>query len=201
MNKRRKVDLVILSLVVVGGYFAVSNAQAIGDRWFFLSYSPPENMQRLAEDAGMGEEGKKLFFRFSPVFVDAETIEGFCGEKLGCVEGTNMYILQTSGSAGYNRSIVTAAHEMLHVAYSRLPDEEKSELDSCLREQLQTMPNRSLSEKLKGYPEEEVINEAHSFIGSEVPELTTCMSAHYSNYFDDRAKSVRAYGLSPEGGS
>lgn len=79
-NTRRLVDIILLLIVLVGGYFAVRNATAIGDWWHFLNYDPPEDIVEIAEDAGMNERGKRLFYRFSPTFVEQSRLDAECGD-------------------------------------------------------------------------------------------------------------------------
>lgn len=199
MDKRRKIDLGVLFLVIVVGIFAITNAQSIGDWWHFRNYEPSSEVRNLAQDAGMSEKGSKLFWRFSPQFVSKQEIARHCGDKLGCAVGRNIYILRGQTEAEYNRGVVTASHEMLHIAYNRLSDDEKKRINGCLEEQLASHSAGEITEKLKGYEPTDRINEAHSFYGSEIPELNRCLETYYEKYFDDRAKSVRAYQNSPEG--
>jgi len=196
---RRKIDLVILLLVLISGFFALQNAQSIGDWWHASRYDPPSEIEQLAGDAGMSEIGKKLFFRFSPRLVSQAELDQVCNvEKLGCVEGRTLYLLKYENNDQYNRTIVTAAHEMLHVAYSRLGAREREEVDDLLEAELDIAQTSDIIKKLQGYPEADYFNEAHSFIGSELPKLSDDLAAYYQRYFADRSKSVRAYANSPE---
>lgn len=196
---RRKVDLVILLLVLIAGVFAVKNAQAIGDWAHGLRYEPPTEIARLATDAGMSKEGKALFYRFSPQLVDQQTLDQKCdAEKLGCAEGRSIYILDYTNEEEYNRAVVTAAHEMLHVVYSRLNDAQRQALETQLTNELQAHTPGGIDEKLKTYPAEDYYNEAHSFVGSELEEVSPALERHYARYFTDRAKVTTAYRDSPE---
>lgn len=198
-SRRIKIDLIVLTLVLLLAALAVPNAQAIGDRWHALRYSPPTEVVQLADDAGMNEQGRRYFYRLSPQIVDAETLENQCGPKLGCVEGTNMYILSWRSPAEYNRAVVTAAHEMLHVAYDRLDEMTKKMLASQLDAEIQN--KEALSEAILQYKHvpDTYYDEAHAYAGSEVGGLNDALEAHYRTYFDDRAKTLTAYQQSPEG--
>ncbi|HSX29561.1 MAG TPA: hypothetical protein VLE73_03300 [Candidatus Saccharimonadales bacterium] len=196
---RKKIDLIILLLVLVAGVFAIKNAQAIGDWWHSVQYHPPADVAKLADDAGMSPEGKKLFYRFSPQLVDAATLGQKCGnEKLGCTEGQSIYMLQFKDDGEYNRTIVTAAHEMLHVAYSRLNPKEVAELDTQLKTELDGYGASVVADQLKGYSSDDYYNEAHSFIGSQLSDISPQLEQHYKRYFDDRHKTATAYRESPE---
>lgn len=191
---RKKIDLLVLALVVVSGFFAVRNAVAVGDLWHSLHYDPPKIISQIAEDAGMNDRGKQLFYRFSPQLVSQSELDAACSsDKLGCVEGTSLYILDHQTKGEYERSIVTSAHEMLHIAWSRMDEAELKRLETLLENEL-AMPNAAkIRAKLDGYPKEDRINEAHSFIGSEMRIVSPALEDHYGSYFSDRSKTTRAY--------
>lgn len=196
MRKRYVIDLVVLLAVLVAGYFAVKNATAIGDWWFFRNFTASAEVAQLATDAGMSEYGRKLFYRLDPQFVDRQTIQDRCGsDALGCTVGRNIYILNDFNATQYNRSVVTAAHEMLHVAWSRISDKESLEAD--LEEQIDLIDDH-LYGKFSKFTGEDYWNEAHSYIGSEHPILIRELDEHYDQYFDDRAKVLNALRFSPE---
>ena len=195
---RKKLDLLFLVIVLIAGLFAVQNAVAIGDWWHAKRYIPPTEVIELANQAGMSAEGRRLFYRFSPQITNAQTIQTECGsERLGCTVGTTIYILESADDAEQRRNVVTAAHEMLHVAYSRLTNEELAELSPLYDQALLQPGATNVRKALQQYPAEEYDSEAHSFIGSELPVTNSKLEAHYSTYFSDRAKSVQAAQNSP----
>ncbi len=198
MKKRTIIDLILLVAVLILGFFAVQNATAIGDWWFFRSYQPSEEVSQIATDAGMSDYGRKLFYRLDPQFVDRKTINEECGsDALGCTVGRNIYILNDFTPRQYNRSIVTASHEMLHVSYSRLEESQLEGLKTALDEQIDLISD-DLYEKFKSFTGNDYYNEAHSYIGSEQPELIPSLVEHYSVYFSDRQKTIDALVYSPE---
>jgi hypothetical protein len=196
---RRKIDLLVLLAVLVTGFFAIRNAQAIGDWAHGFMYSPPAEIKQLATDAGMNDLGTKLFYRFSPQIVDRQTLDHVCaGEEIGCTVGRNIYILRSVDAAEANRSTVTAAHEMLHVSYSRMSQQEIDALKAPLDVELAKPEASKIDEALKSYPTTDYYNEAHSYIGSELSGISPTLESHYGKYFSDRTKTVSAYEHSPE---
>jgi len=196
---RKKLDLLILLIVLVVGFFAARNAQAIGDWWHQQQYSPPTDIVQLADAAGMSETGRQLFYRFEPQIVSQSELDSLCSvEKLGCIEGRKIYLLQPANQTEANRTTVTAAHEMLHAAYSRLSSSEKQDLEPLLQAEMAKPAAASIAKELQGYDQADYYNEAHSFIGSELPGISAELESHYSRYFDDRAKTTAAYRASPE---
>jgi hypothetical protein len=192
---RIKIDLMVLLLVIIAGVILVPKAQAIGDWWHFVGYAPPPVIRQIAEDAGMSEEGKRLFFRFSPIIADDNTLRTHCsGIRHGCIKGRNIYIRQHDVDQRYQTAVVTASHEMLHVVYDRLSKKEKDQLIAHLNVQLSKPASDSIKQKLQSYPPLEYYNEAHSFIGSEAKSLTPELKVHYELYFADRTATTNFYG-------
>ena len=195
---RRKIDVLILVLVLVAGFFAIKNAQTIGDRWHGMRYDPPAEVSTLATNAGMSDRGKQLFYRFSPQLVGQKELDQRCTvEKLGCAEGRTIYILNYLSEGQQNQSAVTAAHEMLHIAYTRLSDQEKSDLEPLLQAEVTSAHGANIAKKLQDYPQEGYYNEAHSYVGSELPDISDKLEQYYKQYFSNRSKSVDAYAESP----
>lgn len=185
-------------IVIALGTIAVFNAQNIGDWYHSMTYDPPEEIVEIADGAAMSDKGRMLFYRFSPRVFSANDISSLCGqETLGCAEGQSIYILTYSNDREYNQSVVTAAHEMLHVAYSRLSEEEKQNVDDMLEIQLNSPLLKNVVKKLADYPEADYFNEAHSYVGTEVANLNSELEDYYDTYFADRSKVVDAYKASP----
>ena len=199
-RRRRRIDVILLVVVLLVAELTVKNAVAISDWWHSVVYRPPAAVVQLANDAGMNSEGKKLFYRFSPQIVDANTLRDKCGtDKLGCTSGRSIYVLQAHNKLEYASNVVTAAHEMLHVAYSRLTSSQKqaltAETDKALAESTDPVV-RSIREQLSTYSAEDYYNEAHSYIGSELGDAGPELNTYYMRYFSDRSKTTDQYLLS-----
>jgi chromosome segregation ATPase len=89
---------------------------------------------------------------------------------------------------------VTAAHEMLHVAYARLGDAERQKVDTLLSAEYDKLKNDSaLSDRVAFYDRTEPgerMNELHSILGTEVGSLDGELENYYQKYFTDRNKVV-----------
>lgn len=195
---RKRIDYIILLLVLLVGIFALKNAHAIGDWVHSLTYNPPAEISKLAEKASLNSKGKLLFYRFSPSLLGQNDLDKHCGmEKLGCTENRSIYILNYSNNEEFNQSTVTAAHEMLHVAYSRLNSSQKDDMNKLLDAELEKSTSKDIKDKLSGYPVAEYYDEAHSFIGTEMPTISAGLSEYYNKYFDNRDKIIEAFENSP----
>lgn len=195
---RKKADFIILILVIVVGFFAIKNAHAIGDWSHSLTYDPPVEVSKLADSATMSKKSKNMFYRFSPTLMGQTELDATCGtEKLGCTENRSIYILSYTNDKEFSQSTVTAAHEMLHVAYSRLSSKKKSEINKQLDGELLTDEGLYIVDKLKNYDEKDYYDEAHSFVGTEIGNISTELNEYYKQYFENRDELVAAYQNSP----
>jgi len=189
----RVFDVIFVVIVAAGVWWAAANRVAIGDWWFFLHYHPSAAVTALANDAGMNATGRHLFYRTDPQLADTDTINQVCGEHyLGCLTPRGqVYILNDASQ--HNRSIVTAAHEMLHMAYRRLSGPQKSDLQPLLGQAIAQNGASNLPNELSGASDsDDRDDEAHSLLGSEYQFLPTALEDHYRQFFSDRSKSVTA---------
>lgn len=201
MSRRTKIDLVLLAIVLSFGVFAALNAVALADIVHRVVYRPSPELKSIVAAAGMSPEGERLFYRFSPEVLDKTALYEQCGPRLGCVEGRKIYLLRWQTSDEQNTAVVTASHEMLHVAYSRLSKDQKQEIDALVRTTMQQPENTRIASKLIFYKKrpETYVNEAHSYAGTEIATLSPKLEEHYRRYFADRKKVTSAYFNSPEG--
>lgn len=183
------IDVLFLAALGFGIYQAALNRVAIGDWIFFRTYTPSAEITKLADDAGMSEEGRKLFYRTDPKLVSKEELVQLCDlENLGCItEDGHIFILRTTEDREYGQAVITAAHEMLHMAYRRTPKEELETLRELLQTEISRLGSQPLDEQLGATADEaEFYDEAHSILGTEYPRLLDDAEKHYERYFSDR---------------
>jgi chromosome segregation ATPase len=88
---------------------------------------------------------------------------------------------------------VTAAHEMLHVAYQRMSIFEQTHINQQLQVQLSKLQNPRILKLVGTYNRQDsrsVDNELHSILGTEVQNLSPKLEEHYRQYFTDRSSIV-----------
>lgn len=164
---------------------------SLGDWMYFLSYKPNTEVVQVAAEAGLNEQGRRLLYRTDPHFVPQPVVEQECDvEKLGCInESGRVFIL----NQGDNRPqmVVTAAHEMLHLAYRRLSEARRRELQPLIEEAIKMNDGMRLESELRGQATpEDRYDEAHSLLATEYRKLPVNLEAYYAAYFSDRAKVV-----------
>lgn len=187
-----------LIILAVGVFFFIFNyREGIKDFFYFQTYTPGVFVDELSGKAGFNDEGERLFQRTDPEVVSQNELNQYCAElhNIGCiVDGPKIYVLEFKGdSALKSQAIVTSAHEMLHYAYFRLSDGERSEVDALLEAELRRQNGAGLVNQVDviySYDSSVQLDEAHSIFGSESLELGAELEDYYSQYFIDRQASV-----------
>ncbi len=197
MNSDVSPKIYVPLLLFVGGLLAcaVLFRVAITDWWFFVHYQPDQRISALSDDAGFTDLGERLFLRTNPEIVPQSVLDAECEniESLGCIiEGPKTYI-RTFDSVGseYDQAVVTAAHEMLHLAYFRLSDDEKTEVNRLLNTQFTQLRDPDVLRRINSYDQDERLDEMHSIMATEVPVLNSQLEQHYADYFEDQRTEIR----------
>lgn len=174
--------------------------QAIADWWQLRDYTPPAAVVALADDVAMTDHARKLFYVNDPQIEDASTFNQHCrtGEYtivLGCYisgdRGIYVFAIDDERLDGIKQ--VTAAHEMLHAAYERLPTKERQRVDRLTAAVFANLQNDRVTASIDRYRDNDpsvVPNELHSILGTEVALLSPELEEYYTQYFTDRSRVV-----------
>lgn len=198
MNRSVVVSIIISVAGFAGLFFGLQNAQNISDWWFLRTYMPSSEIAALADSSFLNETGRDLFYVSDPEVNSAEVFNENCPFKersfvLGCYYSDRIYIFDVEDPRLDGIKEVTAAHEMLHAAYSRLDNGTKDELEVLLDAELAKLNNQRLLDLVQSYREADessIHNEMHSIFGTELTEVSAELEAHYAQYFSDRAGIV-----------
>ncbi|HSX41344.1 MAG TPA: hypothetical protein VLF21_01770 [Candidatus Saccharimonadales bacterium] len=205
MQQRRRssvlVDLIILAIVVGGGYLAYLTHNELLDWYYLRDYQPPARIAQLADQAGMTDKGRKLFYRANPTIDNSRQqlvadckIQNDKTIELGCyLSNDKIFLLDITDPALLGEMTVTAAHETLHAVYDRLGQGEKKRLNSLLEAEATKLSDDKLTERLSDYDKLEPgerDNELHSILGSEFAGLSPELEAYYAKYFSNRSQVV-----------
>lgn len=185
-------DSIFVGLLVIGLWQAQLHRIQIMDTVYFWNYDPPPRTAQIASAAGLNDTGRKLLYRTNPQFAELDTINAACDvERLGCLDskGTS-YILDDPQNP--NGAIVTAAHEMLHFAYRRLPESKKAELGPFIDQAISQNATDITSELEDQASIDDRRDEAHSLLGTEYKNLPPELETYYASYFTDRTKILAA---------
>ncbi len=195
----RRIGLIFSVVLVVSLLVVALRWQSIFDWWRLRDYTPPAAIAQLATDTTMTPKAEHLFYVFHPQLDDRQTFNQNCPtyEKtivLGCYvtnKGIYLYDIQDDRLQGVEQ--VTAAHEMLHVAYQRLSRGERTRVDALLQEAYAQVTDERIRAIIESYKQEgaDVNNELHSILGTEVADLPPALEEYYRQYFADRAVVVQ----------
>jgi hypothetical protein len=176
------------------------NRQQILDHLSVWQYTPSNEIVAFADRTAMSDRGEFLFFASHPSLEGTQVFNDKCSriEKstaiLGCYDGSRIYVYDVPNAKLDGIREVTSAHEMLHAAYLRLSDEERTRIDALVEAEYAKLSNdTNFAERMAFYARTEPgerDNELHSIIGTEVVSVSPALEAHYKKYFDDRSKVV-----------
>lgn len=201
-TRRFRFTSLIVLLLVVGAFW---QRQFIYDEYKLRTFTPTAEVSQLATEATMTDGAKRIYFVNQPEQKQKANFADFCPNSsaetavLGCyLSGQQgIYLLEVTNSELQGIEQVTAAHEMLHAAYDRLPSKEKKRINQALRDFYQKYPdNKVVQDTLKSYKKSsqtELINEMHSIFGTQISDLPAVLNDYYSQYFVDRRKLVTYY--------
>jgi hypothetical protein len=199
-GRRRSKNLMPAILAFLGIALLSFSAPHLED-WLLPVPAVSPEIERLASATAMTPKAKKLFYRQNPSIEPSASFVSRCkvpdkGIMLGCYSrrgGEGKIVIQAVTDKRVQGVMeVTAAHEMLHVAYDRLSHNEKDWLASRLRRAMLLVQDQRLLKILKQYEAgDEVLflNELHSHLGTELVDLQDDeLEKHYQKYFTDRRK-------------
>ncbi len=205
MSKIGKIVSLFLTLAVAAaGVWVVVNRQFVLDQVRVWQYQPSSAVEQLAERSTMTDSGRFHFYAAWPQLENADNFNQDCRrvEKaspiVGCYisgkETIHIYDVTDPELDGIKE--VTAAHEMLHVVWSRLDDRRRAELTTLLEAAYQRLADDKLAERMAYYERAQPgsrANELHSILGTEFAGLGEELEAHYRTYFADRSALIRLH--------
>lgn len=187
----------VLAGLIVAGVLLWNNRTTLADDFRLLGYTPPANVAALAKSIDFTPQGQRDFYVSHPAVDDKTTFNAACGSTepgttiLGCYTNNSIYIYDVTDPRLSGVQQVTAAHETLHAAYSRLSSGDRDRVDAMLERQYDAMSgNADFNERFSVYnslSQAEKLNELHSIFGTEVSGLSGELETYYKQYFANRS--------------
>lgn len=194
---------------IVGGILLLAAAGLVWTQRHYLQdsfiaaqFQPSAAVRQLTEDMKLTDEGKRYFYASQPEVHDAAAFNAHCERAeeqsaiLGCYRNNHIYIYAITNPELAGIQQVTAAHEMLHAAWERLPTREQDRLGTLLEAAYQSVKTADLETRMEYYARAqpgERSNELHSILGTESSALGPELEAHYGRVFSDRQAVVGLY--------
>lgn len=193
------VKLIISIVLFAATAWIFVNRIYVVDQLSVWQYKPSPEIVQIAAKASFNDRGQFLFYASQPLIEERDEFNQHCrqhAEKtaiLGCYIARKIYLYNITDARLEGIKEVTAAHEMLHAAYDRLSDKERTRINALIDSAAKSVTSPSIDRKLKLYDTTEPgerLNELHSMLGSEVKSLPTELEVYYSQYFTNRLALV-----------
>jgi hypothetical protein len=193
--KRHLGKAIIIAVVIIGIRFT----QDLEDWSKLLHYQPSPVIAKLATTTTMTDTARRLFYVNQPTIESQKLSLNLCKSSehtivLGCyVPSRGIFLQEVVDPRLQGVMEVTAAHEMLHVAYQRMTMLEQTQINKQLQSALEKLQNPRILKLVETYRSQDarsVDNELHSILGTEVLNLSPELEEHYRKYFTDRSTIV-----------
>lgn len=188
--------IILIALSVMVFYYR----QRIIDQIVVWQFEPSRSVIELADRLDFNDEGEFLFYAGKPQLSQAVEFNNSCSKIehttsiLGCFDGLQIFIYNVEDERLNGVREVTAAHEMLHVAYARLGEYDKSKLESLLDIEYAKMANDEKFLDLMSFYDRtepgQKYNELHSIVGTVALDISPELEGYYAQYFENREKIV-----------
>lgn len=203
---KRVLAACVLIGLVAGAILGLAYRQEIQDTFAAIGYEPSARESRLMTDLDLTPAGERIFLASHPTVDGSQRFSEQCaevdhseqGHVLGCFSDRQIHLFDVTDKRVSGVVEVTAAHELLHAAYSRLPEGDRLALAEKLRREYQTRSARDpeLKERMSVYEhlsDAAFANELHSVFGTEVRVLPAWLEQHYAEWFKDRSRIVDCF--------
>ncbi len=199
MQSKRFVSIASTIGIILAFVWVFFNYQHVIDTVVEANFKPSQGVSQIADEIQFTDKGRKLFMAAQPQLDDRSTFNKHCEKKseqtviLGCYIGPqHIYIYNITDPRLSGVRQVTAAHEMLHVAYDRLSYAEKKKVNKLVQDAAVEVEKTEsdLSARLKVYDKTEPgerNNELHSILGTEAAVLPAELEQYYKQYFNNRS--------------
>lgn len=198
--KRRLAAGISTLLVIALLVGALIHRQLIRDFIVVHTTTLDSKSSTLKEKLDLTEKGDFLYKASQPKVQPAGEFNNSCKNVahehsivLGCYTAQQIYIYDVNDERLDGVKEVTAAHELLHAVYERLPREERQSLNMQLTAVADTIENQRFKDTITEYRRTEpgqVENELHSILGTEIEVLPAELEEHYKKYFTNRTQIV-----------
>lgn len=197
---KKLIAFVSIALLIIAGLLGFQNRQFIKD-WYVVNTKQQQSEAiAVASSLELTDEGNFLYEASQPKILPADEFNEACKAVdkeltivLGCYTAQRFYVFQVDDSRLQGVEEVTAAHELLHSVYERLPQNDKDVLNREIQLASNAITDPHFVELVDQYKKSEpaeLDNEIHSIIGTEIAVLPKVLEDHYGKYFKNRSKIV-----------
>ena len=201
MKNKRAIIITIIAAAIVGyaAYFF-----HVGDYIEAAIYKPTEEMSAVMTSIKLTSKGNRVFRSANPSLESNEDFNENCktvskdAYVLGCYitvsDQIHLYNVQFTEETKNLRGIIesTAAHEMLHAAWSRMNSWDRTSISNKLQA-VYDSADKDFKKEFDTYSKNEFYDELHARVGVELKNIPEELEKHYAEYFEDRQAIVNYY--------
>lgn len=202
MKKSAKAKAIIFGILIALFLFEAFDFLGGYDYIKSMAYQPTPEMESVIKNLDLTDRGERILKATNPNLDSREIFNEKCDSHkteiyvLGCyLTGDDMihlYNVDTKELNGVRES--TAAHELLHAVYNRLPFWEKSSLNDEMKKVYDSLDEKDeIKSSLELYNADDFYDELHSRLGTEKKDLPSGLEKHYAAIFNDQDKVVAYY--------
>lgn len=201
MYMKRRVFSAVLVVALMGMALGVlANRQLLRDYFIVQTTALQPESDALSARLDLTNSGTFLYKASQPEVQSANEFNDSCKSVahehsivLGCYTRQRIFVYNVTDKRLEGVQEVTAAHELLHAVYERMPQSEKDELNLLLTATANSIGDQRFRETVDEYKRTEpgqLENELHSILGTEIAVLPAKLEEHYKKYFSNREKIV-----------
>ncbi|QIM18471.1 hypothetical protein G7066_07230 [Leucobacter coleopterorum] len=203
---KRALRISAFVMVVIALIVAFAHRQDIQDHFSASSFDPSTRTVEVMKALQLTPTGKRVFLASHPTVDGSQKFNEQCanvdhseeGHVLGCFTGDRIHLFDVTDKRVRGIVEVTAAHELLHAAFSRLSDGDRTAYSEKLLNEYDVMStnNPELVDRMSVYShlsDSAFANELNSVLGTEVRDLPTWLNTHYATWFKDRGALVDVF--------
>lgn len=196
------ISLSIILLAIIATGLLIFFRQQVVDNFRAWQFAPSSQVVKIRDSLQLTSLGGLYFDSSHTAIEKADGFNQNCPQSepnnpvVGCYSSQMIYIYDVKNSKLDGIEETTAAHELLHAAYERMSDDERSDIDAELQKVYKTLKTKELEARMNYYQKNEPgeeNNELHSILGTEFRQLGTTLENHYAKYFTDRSSVLSFY--------
>jgi hypothetical protein len=177
--------------VLVAAPWDSGRRQAYADQWVVWTEPPSAEVEQLADELALTDDGRRVFFATRPQIEPAREFEAHCPVEaevvLGCYYRGRIFVYDVTDERLEGTVQSTSAHELLHAVYERMDVADATRIDALVADYVATLPADDATLAIvETYPAAQRADEWHSRLGTSYATLPAALEQHYSRVFANR---------------
>ena len=195
---KKLLPFILFCIVGIVAIYVLFWTEPFLDNFRLLGYQMPSDISALEAKLPLTDSAKRTFSAVRPTLETREAFNANCHSHdsevsvLGCYTDSSIHLYNITSAELPGIVESTAAHELLHAEWDRLPFWEQASVAKEI-ESFYNAHRDQLAADLDIYSDDQLLDELHSRIGTEFADLPEALEAHYAKYFTDQDAVVAYY--------